>query len=80
VFFKRRQVEDLIVNGGVSPTGVNDADPFESQGSDRGEVSFARLDLDLNKGSSPAAGQERTLSVFDPGLMFKLGLGQTSRS
>jgi len=68
---KSHQVSGFVVGSALRPTAVEDADPFESEGTKRGLVLHAPFTAALVESLGPEGAWDRLAHPFDEGLAQK---------
>ena len=69
------EVGGFMVGGAVYPTAIEDANPFEGEGSDGGMVFLAAFDLVLVEGAGPDAVSDGVVCELMEGLSHEGGTG-----
>jgi len=76
--FETLEVSSFVVREAVAPAHEHDALPLEGQSARRGGISFAPLELILDKGFGPTAVECRLAGVFKEALMDEVRPGPTA--
>jgi hypothetical protein len=72
-FLKSKQVARLVVGLPLDPASVEDANPLESEGSERGLVAHAACATALVEGVRPEGARDGLGDPLDEGLTENLG-------
>src|SRR2546422_7207039 len=78
MFFEAGEVGCFIIFGAVFPAGVENANPFKGQRSDRGVVALSGFGFGFDEVAGPLALENRAFGKLNPRLVQELWLGQAA--